>query len=136
MRALLILLLAAWMAPMALAATPAASTPRNETARIEALIDAVGRLEGAVFIRNGSEHTAAEAASHLRLKWRNASRRVHTAEEFIGYCATASSMTGRKYRIRFADGHEVDSADYFRAELRRYDAAHPAVRPAPASTPG
>ena len=122
--------------PMFAGASQPTVSAAVETARIEALITAVGSLQGAVFIRNGSEHTAAEAASHLRLKWRNASRRVHTAEEFIGYCATASSMTGRKYRIRFADGHEVESADYFRAELRRYDAAHPAVRPAPASTPG
>lgn len=124
-------------------ASAAVPPPRpTETARIEALIAAVGKLRGATFIRNGSEHTAAEAASHLRLKWKNAGKRVRTAEDFIRYCASESSMSGRKYRIRFADGREVDSADFFYAELHRFDAAARAVRPAPvpkpapASTPG
>ena len=131
---LLALLAAAFAAALATAAEP---TRPTEQARIEALIGAVGRLQGAVFIRNGSEHTAAEAASHLRLKWKNAGRRVRSAEDFIRVCATESSITGRKYVIRFASGREVEAADYLRIELWRFDAAarlKPA--PAPASTPG
>ena len=131
---------AVWLAcASAWAAAPSPPAPPTETRRIEALITAVGRLEGATFLRNGSEHTAAEAADHLRLKWKNAGKRVRTAEDFIRYCATQSSMSGRKYRIRLADGRELDSADWFTAELRRYDAAHagkPAPPPRPASSPG
>lgn len=134
---------ALWVLLMVLASTlawAASPPPRpTEVQRIEALIAAVGRLEGATFIRNGSEHTAAEAADHLRLKWKNAGKRVRTAEDFIRYCATQSSMSGRKYRIRLADGRELDSADWFSAELRRYDAAHapkPVPPPRPASSPG
>ena len=131
----LALLVATFAATFAAATEP--TTRPTEQARIEALIGAVGRLQGAVFIRNGSEHTAAEAASHLRLKWKNAGRRVRSAEDFIRVCATESSITGRKYVIRFASGREVDAADYLRIELWRFDAAarlKPA--PAPASTPG
>jgi hypothetical protein len=137
---------AVWVLLVVLASTVAwAATPPprpTETRRIEALIAAVGKLQGATFIRNGSEHTAAEAADHLRLKWKNAGKRVRTAEDFIRYCATQSSMSGRKYRIRLADGRELDSADWFTAELRRYDAAHavravtPPAPPKPASSPG
>ena len=131
---------AVWLAcASAWAAAPSPPAPPTETRRIEALITAVGRLEGATFLRNGSEHTAAEAADHLRLKWKNAGKRVRTAEDFIRYCATQSSMSGRKYRIRLADGRELDSADWFTAELRRYDAAHapkPVPTPRPASSPG
>jgi hypothetical protein len=117
---------------------PGASAAITEPARIEALIESVARLPGATFVRNGKEHGAGEAASHLRLKWKNAGARVRTAEDFIRYCATGSSLSGRPYRIRFADGREVDSADYFTAELRRIDAAAKRVTPppAPASTPG
>ena len=118
----------------------AAGIGPREADRIEDLIAAVGQLKGATFIRNGSEHTAAEAAGHLRLKWKNAGSRVRTAEDFIRVCASASSMTGRAYRIRLADGREMDSADFLNAELRRFDAAklRPAQKPslAPASTPG
>ena len=139
MRQALVLWLALLASSLAGATPPAAPTERQ---RIEALITAVAQLKGATFIRNGSEHSAAEAADHLRLKWKNAGQRVRTAEDFIRWCATESSTSGRKYRIRLADGREMDSADWFRAELRRYDAAHgpkPApgtATPKPASSPG
>lgn len=130
MRALLLLL--AWLCAVPALASPAQrATPAMETARIEALIASLDGLGDARFLRNGKAHSAAEAASHLRLKWKNAGKRVRTAEDFIRYCATGSSITGRPYRIRFADGREQASADYFRAQLRRIDA-----QGAPAKTPG
>lgn len=130
------LLLALLLSPLAAASSQAPPPHPSEQARIEALIGAVGKLQGASFIRNGSEHSAAEAASHLRLKWKNAGSRVRTAEDFIRYCATRSSMSGRKYRIRLADGREMDSAAWFTAELQRFDAAHAAhpATPAPTAT--
>jgi hypothetical protein len=101
----------------------AAKTPPAEARKIEALIAAVEAHPDAVFIRNGSEHGAAQAADHLRLKWRNAGNRIGTARDFIRYCATQSSLTGRKYRIRFKDGRDMDSAVFFEAELKRIEAA-------------
>ena len=105
------------------ATTAMAKTPTAETAKINALIAAVESRPDAVFIRNGSEHKASDAADHLRLKWRHAGDRIRTARDFIRYCATKSSMTGRKYRIRFADGREMESAAFFEAELRRIESA-------------
>jgi hypothetical protein len=122
-RLLLILVLS-----LVLPGLAAAKAPPAEAHKIEALIAAVEAQSDAVFIRNGSEHDSRAAAGHLRLKWRNAGSRIHTARDFIKYCATGSSLTGRKYRIRFADGREVDSADYFLAELERIEAAPPARR--------
>jgi hypothetical protein len=117
------------LACLALANVAHAATPPAEARKIEALIAAVAAQRDAVFIRNGSEHTAAQAAAHLRLKWTNAGGRIRTAEDFIRYCASKSSLTGRKYRIRFADGREVDAGDFFRAELRRIEAKKPAAAP-------
>lgn len=91
----------------------------TEAQKIEALIASVEHLRGAVFIRNGTEHDAAKAAGHLRRKLDYAGKRVKTAEQFIKYLATGSSMTGKPYRIRFADGQSVDSAVYFNEQLRR-----------------
>ena len=107
----------------ALASEPIAVQPGHEQARIEGLIASVEQAKGLVFIRNGSEHDAAAAAAHLRMKWKKAGSRVRTAEDFIKLCATGSSMTGQKYQIRLADGRLQDSADYFNAQLRRIDAA-------------
>jgi hypothetical protein len=109
----------ALLLPVLALAAPATA----ETRKIQALIAAVEHETGAVFIRNGREHGAAEAASHLRLKWKNAGKRVRSAEDFIRYCATGSSFSGKPYRIRLADGTELDSADYFHARLRRIEAA-------------
>ena len=39
-----------------------------EKEKIDYLIDSVEKMEGAVFIRNGSEHNGIEAAHHLRMK--------------------------------------------------------------------
>lgn len=83
----------------------------TEAQKIETLIKRVESLEGAVFIRNGKEHAPKEAADHMRLKLGNAGSRVRTAEDFIKYCGTGSSMTGEAYRIRFGDGSERLSAD-------------------------
>lgn len=104
------------------ATAPAAQTALSETAKIQALIGTVEKSRSLVFIRNGSEHDPVQAASHLRLKWKNAGKRVRTAEDFIRYCATGSSMSGKPYRIRFADGRVEDSAVYFHSQLRRIEA--------------
>ena len=104
------------------AAVPATQKTLTEAAKIQALISTVEKSEGLVFIRNGSAHDPGQAASHLRMKWKNAGKRVRTAEDFIRYCATGSSMSGKPYQIRFADGRVEDSAVYFHAQLRRIEA--------------
>lgn len=91
-----------------------------EQKKIDYLIASIEALDGATFIRNGSEYSAAKAADHLRLKLRNAGDRLQTAEQFIDELGTKSSMSGEKYRIRFKDGRVVDSAQVFREKLAAY----------------
>jgi len=113
--------MAFWMLCVsALISAPALAQPSAEQARIEYLIESVAALNGARFIRNGAEFNSREAADHLRVKLRNAGSRVRTAEDFILYCATGSSMSGEKYRIRFADGRTVDTANFLRGKLAAY----------------
>lgn len=100
-----------------------------EAAKIAALIASVEQLDGAVFIRNGSEHDNHKAAEHLRLKWRNAGKRVRTAEDFIRLCGSASYLSGRKYQIRLPDGRTVYSGDYFHEQLRRLEAGRKPAAP-------
>jgi Family of unknown function (DUF5329) len=98
----------------------AATPPARSTAdrEIDALVASIGALQGAVFVRNGSQYTAEQAASHLQLKRRKAGARIKTAEDFITYCATGSSLSGKPYQIRLANGTTVASADFLRARLR------------------
>ena len=98
------------------------TAPLTEAQKIDALIQAVADLQGAVFIRNGTEHAPMAAADHLRLKWKNAGRRVKTAPEFIQYCASGSSLSGKPYEIRLQDGRRVSSRDWLWTELKRMEA--------------
>ncbi|AFU98848.1 DUF5329 domain-containing protein [Simiduia agarivorans] len=118
------LLAIVWM-PTALAA----DLPASEQQRVAFLIESVARLQGAVFIRNGTEHPAADAAEHLTMKLRRAKNswfappaESWTAELFIDKLASRSSISGKPYQIRFADGSLVNAGDWLRQQLARYDA--------------
>jgi len=95
-----------------------AAAPLTEPQKIQRLIGYLEHLRGAVFIRNGSEYNGEQAADHLRTKLKYAGDQVKTAEDFIRLCATGSSMSGKPYRIRFADGTERNSADVLREQLK------------------
>lgn len=114
-------LIATWML-FALLVAPAFGQQDVEQQKIAYLIDAVASLKDASFIRNGTAYDAAHAAEHMRLKLRFSGSRVKTAEDFIAYCGTGSSMSGIQYTIRFRDGHSVDSASFLRGKLAEYEA--------------
>ena len=115
---------AAGPAPMShTAVNPPLPAPRlSEAAKIQALIHSVEVLPGAVFIRNGSEYDGHKAADHMRMKLKYAGDKVQTAEQFIDLLATGSSMSGKPYHIRFADGRTVESAVFFHEQLRKLEA--------------
>ncbi|BDU19389.1 DUF5329 family protein [Dyella sp. GSA-30] len=94
-----------------------------EQQKINYLIASVEGLKDVSFIRNGSSYNAEQAASHMRLKLRMAGSRVKTADDFIVYCATESSVTGIKYTIRFPDGHTIESATFLRDKLASFKAS-------------
>jgi len=100
---------------------PGAPPARDENARIEALLRAVSTAD-VTFIRNGSPHEPKAAADHLRTKWKRAGRPL-TAEQFIENIASKSSMSGKPYLVRLADGKEIPAGDWFRARLAEIDAA-------------
>lgn len=92
-----------------------------ENARIEYLLAIIASMHDAQFIRNGTSYDSAAAVRHLRLKLRAAGSRIKTAEDFIRDCASASSVSGRPYEIRFSDGRVVRSADFLQGKLSEFD---------------
>ena len=121
-RLMVLLLSLCALAAGPLLAEDTGSIELTEEQKIQALIERVS-VSGAVFIRNGSEHSAEAAAAHMRMKLSRAGGRIKTAEHFIKYIATKSSFTGIHYRIRFPDGKEVKSADWLRAQLVELESA-------------
>jgi hypothetical protein len=92
-----------------------------EKKKIEFLLSSVENLKGAVFIRNGSEHSDGKAAAaHLRMKLKTAGGRVKTADDFIRLCASQSFLTGKPYMIRLPNGKTIKSEEYFREKLKEY----------------
>ena len=96
---------------------------RTPAAEIDALIDRVAHAKGVIFIRNGSEYSAADAAAHLQRKRKAAGDRVKTPEQFIEVLGTRSSMSGKAYRVRLPDGREMDSAVWLNGLLREVRAS-------------
>jgi uncharacterized protein DUF5329 len=96
----------------------------TQAQRIDYLISAVESMGAAQFIRNGTTYDAKAAADHLRLKRRMAGSHCATAEDFIRYCATQSSVSGKPYQIRLPDGTMVTSAAFLQGKLAEFDRSH------------
>jgi hypothetical protein len=93
-------------------------------AEIEHLVQFI-QTSSCQFNRNGSWHSAAEAAEHISKKYHYAFDRgqIHSAEDFIRHAATKSSLSGQIYTVRCGNGRTESSADWLTAELRRLRAA-------------
>ncbi|SFG86274.1 DUF5329 family protein [Pontibacter chinhatensis] len=93
------------------------TTKLTEDEKVERLIQHVAKMEGATFIRNGSEHTCRQAAEHLESKWEKHRDSVKTARDFIAELASRSGLSGKDYLIRFADGTTRTTNEVLMAEL-------------------
>ena len=89
-----------------------------EKKKIAMLISSIENLEGAIFIRNGSEYNGKKAAEHLRMKLQKAGAKVKTADDFIRLCASESEITGKPYMIKLSNGKIIKSEEYFREKLK------------------
>jgi hypothetical protein len=87
-------------------------------AEIRHLLDFIG-ASGCTFVRNGEEHDAEAARSHIEMKYGHARRWIRTAEQFIEHTATQSSISREPYRVICA-GREEYSGDWLKRELARF----------------
>ncbi|MFD3000089.1 DUF5329 family protein [Pontibacter toksunensis] len=93
----------------------------TEVQKVERLIEFVRGLEGATFIRNGTEHNCQEAANHLQAKWEKHKDKIGSAKDFITELASASGMTGEAYKIKFPDGTIAETKEVLMKELERIE---------------
>jgi hypothetical protein len=92
----------------------------NEEDKIVKLILFIEK-SNAVFIRNGNEYDAKEAADHLRMKRKKAGNKVKTAKDFIDQIASKSSMSGEAYKMKFKNGSILNTRDILYVELRKIE---------------
>ncbi|MDR2209801.1 MAG: DUF5329 family protein [Azoarcus sp.] len=95
----------------------------SEEEKITMIIESIKDTpEGTRFIRNGKAYDVADAISHLNLKRSRTKSRLKTAEDFIKYAASGSSVSGKEYLIRYPDGTTVTTAAFFMEKLRKLKA--------------
>ncbi len=90
----------------------------DTTDEINHLLDFVEN-SGCDFIRNGAAHDAHEARSHIERKYHYVESRVSSAEDFIRYAATQSSLSGERYTVD-CSGIMETSSDWLTRELAAY----------------
>jgi uncharacterized protein (DUF2345 family) len=73
-----------------------------------------------VFIRNNREHTADEAAAHMRRKYEHFKDQMKTPEDFIRFAGTKSSLSGKPYQIRMKDGQTILTQKWLEDALEKY----------------
>ena len=98
--------------------TAAVATEDASQDEIDHLLKFIG-TSSCSFVRNGTEYPADQAREHLAGKYRFAGSRITTADDFIKYLATGSSMSGEPYHVKC--GHaDALSATWLGDELARY----------------
>ena len=95
-----------------------ADVPEAADREIQYLLGFVA-ASNCLFNRNGSGHEPADAADHLRLKYRRGARYVDSAEQFIDRLASESSWTGRDYTVS-CEGDEFPTNAWLHRALETY----------------
>ncbi|EPL9571794.1 DUF5329 family protein [Providencia rettgeri] len=98
--------------------TQALALSPEEKVRTESLLTELGKQQNLTFTRNGTEHNAADAESHLRLKLRKTEKRLNTTEQFIDNVASKSSITGEIYQVKDAQGNVLPANQYLHDLLK------------------
>ncbi len=70
--------------------------------------------------RNGDLHAGSEAVKHIQQKYEHFKDKIHSAEDFIAYSATKSTMSGNKYHVICAGKTPQDSDQWLLEELKRF----------------
>ena len=78
------------------------------------------RDSGVKFERNFGSHDSVEAASHIEKKYQHFKDEIDTPEKFIELSATASLVTGKKYRVITEQGEVIPAGEWLNTELDRY----------------
>ena len=90
-------------------------------AEIAHLLDFVSSTD-CKYIRNGTQHTGAEAKDHISKKYDYYKDKIKTTEDFIRYSATRSELSKKRYKVSCPNQKIQYSNDWLLNELKRYRA--------------
>lgn len=73
-----------------------------------------------VFERNGKKYDAADGYKHMKRKYWYFKNKITTTEEFIEYCGTKSTRSGKNYLIYCDKNEPIESSVWLLEELTQY----------------
>ncbi len=111
-----------FLAALTLAFVQHATAAESLEQTINFLIDHIAKAD-AVFTRNGTTHTPAEAVEHIKAKYAHFKKDIMTPEDFIRLAASKSLLTGKLYTVTPRGGKEEPMSEWLTAALQEHRAA-------------
>jgi hypothetical protein len=78
--------------------------------------------------RNGDLYKGNEAISHIKRKYEYFKSDIKTAEQFIEYAATKSTLSGRYYMVKCGESKSFKTKEWLLEELQKYSKNKTQVR--------
>ena len=106
-----------------LSTTTYADISKNTKAEINHLITFV-KTSTCLINRNGDEHNGNDAIEHIQKKYDYYKDEINSAEQFIEYSATKSTMSGNFYKVKCGDAQPIKTQLWLLDELKTYRNNH------------
>jgi len=100
-------------------ASIAADVSPSTKLEIEHLLNFI-RTSTCIIDRNGKTYTAVKAIAHIEKKYAYFKDDIESAEDFIGYSASKSTMSGNYYLVRCGDEEQIRTRDWLMQELKEF----------------
>lgn len=100
-----------------------ADIPLQQKTEIEHLLQYVRNTECSIH-RNDTQHNGTDALVHIQKKYDYFKNKITSAESFIKYAATKSTMTNKYYTVICPGRKAVKVKDWLLKELKSYRAFH------------
>lgn len=75
-----------------------------------------------IMTRNGDEHSGAEGVKHIQRKYDYFRDKISSAEEFIEYSASKSTMSKKYYTVSCDGETSIKTQDWLLEELKQFRA--------------
>ncbi|MEO5717649.1 MAG: DUF5329 family protein [Chthoniobacterales bacterium] len=109
------------VAALVLSFLPPADAAESLDQTINYLLDHIAKTD-AVFIRNGSSYTSAQAVEHIKAKYEHFKKDIKTPEDFIRLAATKSLLSDKPYLIRPKGEKEQPMGEWLGEALKKHRA--------------
>lgn len=100
-----------------------ADVPPGQAKEVEHLLDFVQNGQ-CIINRNGTDYPAEKGVAHIQKKYDYFRDDIQSAEDFIEYSATRSTISGKYYTVTCPGKESIRTQDWLLEELKRFRLAN------------